>query len=143
MKPEERSRVSRGVLSASRGIAWTAVWATVSILLVWLAVPVAKGVREWDSLVKYTGKVLYLALPALCLFLAFALVHFLPLYCVDVFLWCGMRRALRTEEHRGFWLVLCAVGGLLSVGVVAWYAREAVLLEIREFFTWGRPPFTA
>lgn len=82
------------------------------------------------------GTVLYLAFPALCLALAFVLVYFLPLYCADVFLWCGVRRALRTEEHRGFWLAMCAVGGLLSVGVVAWYVREAVLLEIRAFLVW-------
>lgn len=47
MKTEERSRVSRGVLSASRGIAWMAIWATVAVLLVWLAPHVAKIVREW------------------------------------------------------------------------------------------------
>ena len=140
MKTGEGSRVSRGMLSASRGIAWMAVWATVAILLIWLAVPVAKSVREWDTWVEKIGTVLYLAFPALCLFLAMVIFHFLPLYGAVVFLWCGVRKALQTEEHRRFRLLLCAAGVLLSVGVVVWYAREAVLLEIREFFIWGRLP---
>lgn len=128
--------MQRGVLSASRCLAWMALWATVAILLVWLAVPVAVGVREWDSLVEHIGRVLYLAFPAVCILLPNMLFHFLPLYCADVFLWRSVRYALQAEEHRGFRLAMCAVGGALSVGIVVWYAREAVLLEIREFFVW-------
>ena len=128
--------MQRGMLSASRCLAWIAIWATVAILLVWLAVPVAVGVREWDSLVENLGKVLYLTFPAVCILLPGMLFRFLPLYCADVFLWCGVRYVLQAEEHRGFRLAMCAVGGALSVGIVVWYAREAVMLEIREFFVW-------
>lgn len=128
----------KGVLVASRGIAWVAVWATVAILLVWLAVPVLIVVRDWREWVEVFEEGICTA-PIRAgffggLILMFAISHFLPLYCVDVFLWTGMRRALQVEERRWFWMTVCVLGMLVSMGVVAWYAREAVLLEIREFF---------
>lgn len=136
MKTGERLRVNRRMLSASRGIAWVAFWTTVAIQLVWLAIPVASLVRERDILVvliENLGTVVYWMFPVGCLILTGVLFHFLPLYCVNVFLWRGVGHALDAEEHRVFQLVICSIGVLISVGVLVWYAREAVLLEIREF----------
>ena len=135
MNTDERLRVTRGV-------AWVAIWATVAILLVWLAVPIAKIVRDGGvvALLKEDFRFLFFGVAALMLGIVFGIAHFLPLYCVDVFLWCGVRRVLETDEHRAFKLVMCAIGVLVSAGIIAWYAREAVLLEIREFFIWGRTP---
>lgn len=137
MKSGERLHIaSRWVLLASRGIAWTAVWVTVAVLLIWLAVPVAIGLREWDYWAEHREMLLYLLFPAGCIILPGTLFHFLPLYCADVFLWGGVKRALEVEEeeHRAFWLTVCVVGILISTGVVVLYARQAVLWEIREFF---------
>lgn len=135
MKRGERLHIaSRWVLLASRGIAWTAVWVTVAVLLIWLAVPVAMGLREWDFWAEHWGMLLYLLFPAGCIILPGALFRFFPLYCANVFLWCGVKRALDAEEYRAFWLTVCVAGVLISTGVVVLYARQAVLLEIREFF---------
>lgn len=114
------------MLRASKIFAWAALGLSVAVALVWWLLPVVAGLRTWDSSEDAFAAVLMRSV----LFGGGLLIsfHFLPLYGAVAFLWFAARGKLQWEERRGFRLAMSAGGMLLSVGVVLWYTREAILL---------------
>ena len=125
----------RGVVFVSKIIVWATVGLSVAILLFWLALGEywiwggRFGEDFWTMLIR---SVLLGGAILIC-----GVFHFLPLYGADAFLWFGVRGALNIEERRWFWVTMCALGILLSAGVIAWYVREAVLLDVDVFTKTG------
>lgn len=116
----------RRLLSASRGIAWVALGLSVASILVWFALPIVVSLQGWGA---SEGN------PAVSLLYAILFggglvlnIQFVPLFAADVFLWFVARGKLQGWSRRRFWTLLWTAGGLISVGVVLWYARDAIRL---------------
>lgn len=115
----------KGVLLVSKLAVWVTVGFSVAVLLFYFVLVEywvwnRFGEGFWTTLVR---SVLFGGGVLIC-----GVFHFLPLYGADAFLWFGVRGALKIEERRGFWLTMCGLGVLVSIGAIVWNVRETILL---------------